>query len=180
MSISIWCRKWKYCDVKSCVIFILTWIEDKKLTWKMVAETIRELPHNLRVQLTYSIWHISSASLMIFSEIRNNLLAIFKNAVTSVREYDHSQWRVSEIMLIAILYKCSHFNNFKAFFFSLKYHHSQLFRDLPLLPEDGVSHQSTSIGTAYFFCLDERLSDQLFMDRFDYATCMQKSAYSTA
>jgi len=34
-------------------------------------------------------------------------------------------------MLIAIWYKCSHFNNFKAFFFSLKCHHSQLFRDLP-------------------------------------------------
>lgn len=43
-----------------------------------------------------------------------------------------------------------------------------------MLPVDGYSHQSTSIGTGYFtFCLNERLSEQLFMDRFNYAICMQ-------
>lgn len=42
-----------------------------------------------------------------------------------------SQLKVSEIVFIAIWYKCSHFNNFKAFFFSLKQSQSQLFRYLP-------------------------------------------------
>ena len=42
-----------------------------------------------------------------------------------------SQLKISEIVFIAIWYKCSHFNNFKAFFFSLKHNHSQLFRYLP-------------------------------------------------
>ncbi|WP_166172222.1 IS982 family transposase [Acinetobacter sp. SA01] len=42
-----------------------------------------------------------------------------------------SQLKLSEIVFIAIWYKCSHFNNFKAFFFSLKQHQSQLFRYLP-------------------------------------------------
>ncbi|QSQ94317.1 IS982 family transposase [Acinetobacter indicus] len=42
-----------------------------------------------------------------------------------------SQLKISEIVFIAIWYKCSHFNNFKAFFFSLKQNQSQLFRYLP-------------------------------------------------
>ena len=42
-----------------------------------------------------------------------------------------SQLKVSEIVFIAIWYKCSHFNNFKAFFLSLKQNYVHLFRYLP-------------------------------------------------
>lgn len=50
-----------------------------------------------------------------------------------------------------------------------------------MLAADDLSHQNTSIGTAYFtLCLDERLPKQSFMDGFNYAACMQKSAYSTS
>lgn len=42
-----------------------------------------------------------------------------------------SKLSLSEIILIAIYYKSSHFNNFKAFFFSLKSHQRQYFKALP-------------------------------------------------
>ncbi len=42
-----------------------------------------------------------------------------------------SHLKVSEIVFIAIWYKCSQFNNFKAFFLSLKQNFSHLFRYLP-------------------------------------------------
>ncbi|WP_151831039.1 IS982 family transposase [Acinetobacter ursingii] len=41
------------------------------------------------------------------------------------------QLSISEILFIAIWYKCSHFNNFKAFFSWLKQHKSHLFKSLP-------------------------------------------------
>ena len=40
------------------------------------------------------------------------------------------QLSISEILFIAIWYKCSHFNNFKAFFSWLKQHKSHLFKSL--------------------------------------------------
>lgn len=43
----------------------------------------------------------------------------------------NAQLSLSEIIFIAIWYKCSHFNNFKAFFTSLKQDKSQLFKSLP-------------------------------------------------
>lgn len=42
-----------------------------------------------------------------------------------------AQLSISEITFIAIWYKCSHFNNFKAFFTALKYNNSHLFKHLP-------------------------------------------------
>ena len=42
-----------------------------------------------------------------------------------------AQLCISEITFIAIWYKCSHFNNFKAFFTALKYNNSHLFKHLP-------------------------------------------------
>ena len=42
-----------------------------------------------------------------------------------------AQLSLSEINFIAIWYKYTHINNFKAFFFSLKQHQSQLFKYLP-------------------------------------------------
>ena len=42
-----------------------------------------------------------------------------------------SQLKVSEVVFIAIWYKCSHFNNFKAFFLSLKQNYGDLFQYLP-------------------------------------------------
>jgi len=42
-----------------------------------------------------------------------------------------AQLSISEIIFIAIWYKCSHFNNFKAFFISLKQNKSHLFKSLP-------------------------------------------------
>ncbi|MFR9679235.1 MULTISPECIES: IS982 family transposase [unclassified Acinetobacter] len=38
---------------------------------------------------------------------------------------------ISEIVFIAIWYKCSHFNNFKAFFTAMKHNYSHLFKSLP-------------------------------------------------
>ena len=43
----------------------------------------------------------------------------------------NAQLTISEICFIAIWYKCSHFNNFKAFFSSLKQDKSHLFKSLP-------------------------------------------------
>ncbi|MFX8911063.1 IS982 family transposase, partial [Acinetobacter baumannii] len=42
-----------------------------------------------------------------------------------------AQLTISEICFIAIWYKCSHFNNFKAFFTWLKEDKSHLFKYLP-------------------------------------------------
>ena len=42
-----------------------------------------------------------------------------------------AQLSISEIIFIAIWYKRSHFNNFKAFFKALKYNNNHLFRRLP-------------------------------------------------
>ena len=42
-----------------------------------------------------------------------------------------AQLAISEIIFIAIWYKCSHFNNFKAFFTFLKQDKSHLFKSLP-------------------------------------------------
>ena len=42
-----------------------------------------------------------------------------------------SQLKVSEVVFIAIWYKCSHFNNFKAFFSSLRHNYRHLFQYLP-------------------------------------------------
>ncbi|OTG73250.1 IS982 family transposase [Acinetobacter sp. ANC 4169] len=42
-----------------------------------------------------------------------------------------AQLSISEIIFIAIWYKCSHFNNFKAFFSWLKQDRSHLFKSLP-------------------------------------------------
>ena len=42
-----------------------------------------------------------------------------------------SQLKVSEVVFIAIWYKCSHFNNFKAFFLSLRQNFRHLFQYLP-------------------------------------------------
>lgn len=42
-----------------------------------------------------------------------------------------AQLSISEIIFIAIWYKCSHFNHFKAFFSSLKQDKSHLFKSLP-------------------------------------------------
>ena len=43
----------------------------------------------------------------------------------------NAQLTISEICFIAIWYKCSHFNNFKAFFSWLKQDKSHLFKSLP-------------------------------------------------
>lgn len=42
-----------------------------------------------------------------------------------------AQLSISEIIFIAVWYKCSHFNNFKAFFTSLKLDKNHLFKQLP-------------------------------------------------
>ena len=56
---------------------------------------------------------------------------------TFLKQSSHSvrirtaQLTISEISFIAIWYKCSHFNNFKAFFSWLKQDKSHLFKSLP-------------------------------------------------
>jgi hypothetical protein len=47
------------------------------------------------------------------------------------RRYRPAQLSISEIIFIAIWYKCSHFNNFKAFFTSLKLDKNHLFKQRP-------------------------------------------------
>ena len=53
-----------------------------------------------------------------------------KHSNKRLRIRSSPQLKVSEIVFIAICYKCSHFNNFKAFF-SLRQNYSHLFRSLP-------------------------------------------------
>ena len=51
-----------------------------------------------------------------------------------------AQLTISEICFIAIWYKCSHFNNFKAFFSWLKEDKSHLFKYLPCYQRKATSN----------------------------------------
>lgn len=77
-----------------------------------------------------------------------------------------SQLKISEIVFITIWYKCSYFNNVKAFFFSLKKNHSQLFRCLPCYQWIIYLIRTHQLALHAFLtlCFDKRLSKQSCTD----------------
>lgn len=84
-----------------------------------------------------------------------------------------SQLKISEIVFIAIWYKCSHFNNFKAFFFSLKKNHSQLFRYLPCYQRmvDLIRTHQLALHALHFALMKDCQSNHLWMDSTTLPVC---------
>lgn len=84
-----------------------------------------------------------------------------------------SQLKVSEIVFIAIWYKCSHFNNFKAFFFSLKQNHSQLFRALPCYQRMVylIRVHQLALHALHFALMKNNTSNYLWIDSTTLPVC---------
>lgn len=84
-----------------------------------------------------------------------------------------SQLKISEIVFIAIWYKCSHFNNFKAFFFSLKQNQSQLFRYLPCYQRmvHLISAHQLALHALHFALMKDCQSHYLWIDSTTLPVC---------
>ena len=84
-----------------------------------------------------------------------------------------SQLKISEIVFIAIWYKCSHFNNFKAFFFSLKQNQSQLFRYLPCYQRmvHLISAHQLALHALHFALMKDCQSHYLWIDSTTLPLC---------
>ena len=84
-----------------------------------------------------------------------------------------SQLKLSEIAFIAIWYKCSHFNNFKAFFFSLKQNQSQHFRALPCYQRmvHLISAHQLALHALHFALMKDCQSHYLWIDSTTLPVC---------
>lgn len=84
-----------------------------------------------------------------------------------------SQLKISEIVFIAIWYKCSHFNNFKAFFLSLKQNQSQLFRYLPCYQRmvHLISAHQLALHALHFALMKDCQSHYLWIDSTTLPVC---------
>ena len=84
-----------------------------------------------------------------------------------------SQLKVSEVVFIAIWYKCSHFNNFKAFFLSLRQNFRHLFRYLPCYQRIVYlinSHQ-LALHALHFALMKDCHSSHLWIDSTTLPVC---------
>lgn len=84
-----------------------------------------------------------------------------------------SQLKVSEIVFIAIWYKCSHFNNFKAFFLSLKQNYTDLFRYLPCYQRMVylINAHQLALHALHFALMKDCHSSHLWIDSTPIPVC---------
>ena len=77
-----------------------------------------------------------------------------------------AQLSISEITFIAIWYKCSHFNNFKAFFTALKYNNSHLFKHLPCYQRmiHLMNTHQLALHALHFALMKDQQSNYLWID----------------
>ena len=84
-----------------------------------------------------------------------------------------AQLSISEIIFIAIWYKCSHFNNFKAFFSSLKQDKSHLFKSLPCYQRmiHLVNTHQLALHALHFAVMKDHQSSYLLIDSTTLPVC---------
>ena len=84
-----------------------------------------------------------------------------------------AQLSISEIIFIAIWYKCSHFNNFKAFFSSLKQDKSHLFKSLPCYQRMIylVNTHQLALHALHFAVMKDHQSSYLWIDSTTLPVC---------
>lgn len=77
-----------------------------------------------------------------------------------------AQLSISEIIFIAVWYKCSHFNNFKAFFSALKQDKSHLFKSLPCYQRmiHLVNTHQLALHALHFALMKGHQSSHLWID----------------
>lgn len=77
-----------------------------------------------------------------------------------------AQLTLSEINFIAIWYKCSHFNNFKAFFAALKHNYSHLFKCLPCYQRMIylINKHQLALHALHYALMKEHTSNHLWID----------------
>lgn len=84
-----------------------------------------------------------------------------------------AQLSISEIIFIAIWYKCSHFNNFKTFFSSLKQDKSHLFKSLPCYQRmiHLVNTHQLALHALHFAVMKDHQSSYLWIDSTTLPVC---------
>jgi hypothetical protein len=84
-----------------------------------------------------------------------------------------AQLNISEIIFIAIWYKCFHFNNFKAFFSSLKQDKSHLFKSLPCYQRmiHLVNTHQLALHALHFAVMKDHQSSYLWIDSTTLPVC---------
>ena len=84
-----------------------------------------------------------------------------------------SQLKVSEVVFIAIWYKCSHFNNFKAFFLSLRQNYHHLFRYLPCYQRMVylINAHELALHALHFALMKDCHSNHLWIDSTTLPVC---------
>ena len=80
---------------------------------------------------------------------------------------------LSEIVFIAIWYKCSHFNNFKAFFASLRQDNSHLFKSLPCYQRmiHLIQSHQLALHALHFALMKDQQNAYLWVDSTTLPVC---------
>lgn len=84
-----------------------------------------------------------------------------------------AQLSISEIIFIAVWYKCSHFTNFKAFFTSLKLNKSHFFKQLPCYQRmiHLINVHQLALHALHFALMRDHQSFYLWIDSTTLAVC---------
>lgn len=84
-----------------------------------------------------------------------------------------AQLSISEIIFIAIWYKCSHFNNFKAFFAMLKHNYYHLFTSLPCYQRmiHLINTHQLALHALHFALMKEHKGNYLWIDSTTLPVC---------
>lgn len=85
----------------------------------------------------------------------------------------HTNLNLSEIILIAIWYKISHFSNFKAFYSYLKHTHADLFRCMPCYQRmvDLINMHKLALHALHFALMKGNHSSRLWIDSTTLPVC---------
>jgi len=89
--------------------------------------------------------------------------------------------KIFEIIFIAVWYKCSHFNNFKAFFTTLKLDKNHLFKQPPCYQRiiHLINAYQMALHAFHFTLMQDQQSSYLWIDLTTLAVC-KKPANTTA
>lgn len=81
--------------------------------------------------------------------------------------------KIFEIIFIAVWYKCSHFNNFKAFFTSLKLDKNHLFKQPPCYQHmiHLINAHQLALHAFHFALMKDQQSSYLWIDSTTLAVC---------
>lgn len=88
-------------------------------------------------------------------------------------KYRPAQLSISEIIFIAVWYKCSYFNNFKAFFTALKYNNRHLFKHLPCYQRmiHLIDAHQLALHALHFALMKDQQSTYSWIDSTTLAVC---------